>query len=315
MDAVARRVMMRPIAHGKTAGPRARPSVKSDERGVVYVEFLFAFVPLFLLFLGTCQLALLHTAKLIVHHAAFAAARSAVVVLPEDPHDYDGAPRGSLSFGRTDAQLGLEGMLARLGVLPPWAALVPTAPSTDGGVLGFLAAVANGKWRPQQGARMAPIRAAAYMPLLTLAPASSRATLAASVDARLAGDVSASLDYTKAASVITVHAAPGAAALAPEPIDGKAAVTVRVTYVYQCSVPIVRGLMCSSLDSVLAQKKGFSIFGLTFGQQPSKLAQRLSLAESSQLGHLVPTEASVVVFEAEATLPNQGAAYEDKDGA
>jgi hypothetical protein len=113
--------------------------------------------------------------------------------------------------------------------------------------------------------------------------------------------------------VVTVHVAPGSVELAREPIDGQAAVTVRVTYVYQCSVPIVRGLMCSSLDSLLAQKKGFSIFGLTLGQQPSKLAQRLSLAESSQLGHLVPADASVVVFEAEATLPNQGAAYEDKD--
>src|SRR5262249_33776551 len=120
------------------------------------------------------------------------------------------------------------------------------------------------------------------------------------------------LDYTKAASAITVHAAPGSAELAPEPIDAKASVTVRVTYVYQCGVPIVRGLMCSSLESLLAQKKGFSLFGVTFGQPPSKLAARLGLAESPQLDHLVPKDASVVVFEAEATLPNQGAAYEKK---
>jgi Flp pilus assembly protein TadG len=288
----------------------------SGERGVVYIEFLFAFVPLFLLFLGTCQLALLHTAKLVVHHAAFAAARSAVVVLSEDPQDYDGAPRGSLSFGRADAQLGIEVLLARLGLLPPWAALLlPTLPSADGGVLGFLAAVANGKWRAQQGARMAPIRAAAYMPLLTLAPESSQATLAGSVDAGVASNVSEALDYTKAASVLTVHDAPGSAELAREPIDGKASVTLRITYVYQCGVPIVRRLMCSSLKSLLGQEKGFSAFGVTLGQQPSKLAQRLSLAESSQLGRLVPIDASVVVFEVEATLPNQGAAYEDKDAA
>lgn len=305
----------RSSARGPTSSSGTLAAACPDDRGVVYLEFLFAFVPLFLLFLGTCQLALLHTAKLIVHHAAFAAARSTVVVLSEDPHEYDESPRGTLSFGRADAQLGIEGMLARLGLLPPWAALLPTTPSNDGGVLGFLKAVASGSWKPQQGARMAPIRAAAYMPLLTLAPASSRATLAASVDAGVAGDVSGALDYTKAASVITVHAAPGSAELAREPIDGKASVTVRVTYVYQCSVPIVRGLMCSSLQSLLAQEKGFSIFGLVFGQQPSKLAKRLSFAESSELGHLVPADASVVVFEAEATLPNQGAAYEDKESA
>ena len=48
---------------------RARPPKEvfiRDRRGVVYVEFLLAFIPLFLLFLGTCQLALLNAARLMV---------------------------------------------------------------------------------------------------------------------------------------------------------------------------------------------------------------------------------------------------------
>lgn len=284
----------------------------SDERGVVYVEFLFAFVPLFLLFLGICQLALLHTARLIVQHAAFAAARSAIVVLHESPDSYDGAERGHLSRGRADAHAGIDGMLARMGLLPV-TGLLSNPSELSGGFVGFLASVISGTVKRQQGARMAPIRAAAYMPLIPLAPRASTPTLSASVDAGIVNDVSAALNYTKAASVITIQAGPGSPDLAADPIDANAAVTVRVTYVYECGVPIVRGLVCSSLESLLTQKAGVGLFGILFGPPPSKLAQRLQFGESSGLDQLLPRDASVVVFDAEATLPNQGVAHLGKD--
>lgn len=63
-----------------------------DTRGAVYVEFLLTFVPLLLFFGALLQLALLAVGGLMVEHAAVVAARAAVVVLPDDPSFYDGAP-------------------------------------------------------------------------------------------------------------------------------------------------------------------------------------------------------------------------------
>lgn len=62
--------------------------LRSDERGVVYVEVLSVFVLLLLLFFGTWQIAELAAARLVVRRAAAAAARAAAVVLPDDPKYY-----------------------------------------------------------------------------------------------------------------------------------------------------------------------------------------------------------------------------------
>ncbi|MEY4509472.1 MAG: hypothetical protein RLZZ450_1594 [Pseudomonadota bacterium] len=61
-----------------------KKSALRDKRGVVYVETLVAFVPVFTLFLATLQLADLSAANLIVRHASTVAARAAAVVLPDD---------------------------------------------------------------------------------------------------------------------------------------------------------------------------------------------------------------------------------------
>ena len=74
-----------------------------DERGAVYVEFLAAFLPLFIFFESLVQFAGLVTAKLVVQHAAVSAARAAIVVLPDDPDEYDNEPVGSISGKRLDA--------------------------------------------------------------------------------------------------------------------------------------------------------------------------------------------------------------------
>lgn len=63
-----------------------------DTRGAVSVELLLTFVPLLLFFGALLQLSLLAVGGLMVEHAAVVAARAAVVVLPDDPAFYDGAP-------------------------------------------------------------------------------------------------------------------------------------------------------------------------------------------------------------------------------
>ena len=67
--------------------PRAR--LRDDTRGAVYVEFLIAFMPVFVFFLCLLQLALLFSAKLVVDHAATTGARSAAVVFGDEPRPYN----------------------------------------------------------------------------------------------------------------------------------------------------------------------------------------------------------------------------------
>lgn len=268
-----------------------------DARGVVYVEFLFAFFPVFFLFLGTCQLALLAMAHVFVRHAAFSAVRSAVVVLSDDPKDYDGAPRDSLSNGSASARERLQALLtglARIAGLPP-PVIAERPPRTRGA---------------QQGARMAPIRAAAYMALLPLAPraADGSTPVPQSLERALLPELEERLafavDYTEAASVVTAQAAEGDDQLSPDPIDPKAAVTIRVTYLYRCSVPFVRTLLCSALDAVLDPNERAD-------KEEARLRQWFELGDApGALGAYVQKGARFRVIQAEASLPNQGAGYE-----
>jgi hypothetical protein len=60
-----------------------------NQRGVVYLEMLIGFLPVFMFFLGTLQVADASVAHLVVEHAATTAARAAVVVLPDDGAYYE----------------------------------------------------------------------------------------------------------------------------------------------------------------------------------------------------------------------------------
>ena len=61
-----------------------------DRRGVVFVEFLIAFLPVYTFFLCLIQLALLFVVRLVTEHAAIDAARAAAVVIGDDPKRYNG---------------------------------------------------------------------------------------------------------------------------------------------------------------------------------------------------------------------------------
>jgi len=94
----------------------------TDVRGVVMFEFLLAFIPVLLLFLGAVQLALLSAAALVVQHAAIDGARSAAVVLDDDPARYEGDARGDL--------LGARAQTITRAVLHPLSALGATDENT-----------------------------------------------------------------------------------------------------------------------------------------------------------------------------------------
>jgi hypothetical protein len=63
-----------------------------DESGAAYVETLVAFLPTLFFFLAIYQYTEVAAANLIVRRAAHAAVRAAVVVYPDDPRMYGGAP-------------------------------------------------------------------------------------------------------------------------------------------------------------------------------------------------------------------------------
>jgi Flp pilus assembly protein TadG len=67
---------------------RSVRQLHDDERGAVYVEFLIVFLPLFVMFMSLVQLAFVEIANLVTKHAAVAACRAAIVVLPDNPSLY-----------------------------------------------------------------------------------------------------------------------------------------------------------------------------------------------------------------------------------
>jgi hypothetical protein len=279
------------VRKGRTLG------VAGDTRGAVYVEFLVAFMPLFVLFLATIQLALLTAAKLVVTHAAWSGVRSAVVILEDDPERFDGARRGSLTEGAPEAVPNARDVLAALA-FPGIEGHAAEAPAATG---------------VQRGARMVPIRASAYFPLLALAPDARVLEgvpvddVASSLASELGRRAAAALEYTRAATVVSVHSAPGTDELAQR-VGKTAPVTVRVTYAVHCGVPLARKLVCNSLRELAEPDTAAA----GDSENPTAvLRRRFSTVESrSSFEELASSTARFVVFEAEATLPNQGAEYE-----
>jgi len=72
--------------HG-VPGAGAR-SLRANVRGAVFVEFLIAFLPVYVCFLCVCQIGLLFTVKLVTEHAALVGARALAVVGGDEDKRY-----------------------------------------------------------------------------------------------------------------------------------------------------------------------------------------------------------------------------------
>lgn len=179
--------------------------------GVVMVEFLIAFGPLWLVFLAAVQLALIGGAELIVRHAAVAGVRAAVVVLDDDPRFYDHDARGSLAGVTRNSRVAA----IRRAVEARTAAIAP-----DQRMLGAGA--------PRDTA-------------LSVGGAIGTRSLARREVARAQSAVS----RTRVAFPI----APGAAALLERRVPPSATITLRVAHRFACLVPIVSPLLCRRLSS------------------------------------------------------------------
>jgi hypothetical protein len=103
--------------------------------------------------------------------------------------------------------------------------------------------------------------------------------------------------YTGQVTVVTLHDSPSSDDPAREPIAPHASVTARVIYFYQCDIPLVRGLICRSIDRLTSGKWLW-------------LRSQLTQALASGASNTQPlSNRRFIRITAKATLPNQGADY------
>ena len=199
-----------------------------DDSGVVFLEFLIAFVPLWTFFLCSIQVAFAAHADLVVKHAADSAARSAAVVLPDDPSEYGGEPQRSVDRNRASIyELGAA--LGRIGA----------ALSRGSDTRRITAALSDRMLLNLGRSRLNTIRLAAHIPAMPLAPFNvgydSRPSVAKAVVSE--PKLLRAFYYQPFALAVTF---PGV----ETDLATGAEITVRVTYAYQCVIPLARRLLC-----------------------------------------------------------------------
>ncbi|MDD5306918.1 MAG: hypothetical protein PHU25_06305 [Deltaproteobacteria bacterium] len=225
---------------------------RSNTDGAVYVEFLVVVWPLLLLFLGLAQLALACGAHLLVCHAAARAARAAIVILPDD-HEaalYAGEPLNQVGSGAP----GLETYAA----------------ASDGGRLGAVRNAAR----------------------LTLAPVSpspesfGSSSLAGAIASSGPTSIAAGLvGWTAYAAAVTFPDGNGGYRASFEP---KGPVTVRVTFLFRCAVPVASAILCrrwTDLDPAAAAEistNGNALEGLALANGWRLLALRAERTYGNQ---------------------------------
>ena len=263
---------------------------RRGERGTVMVETLIAFVPVFTLFLGIVQYVLLSVAQLVVHHAAVAGVRSASVVLDDDPKHYGGAEPLSIVDGSGDDASDPLNALASL--------LLTDVPSDSSS--------GSPNESVEYGARMAPIRNAVYAKLAGIVPARAQQTLEGDPGVSVldglgtapARRLMQARHYLPVTTAITFPRSPGATELFEDRVEPAGLLTVRVTHLTTCTVPLVNTIMCSTLASVLSS------------EQTAAAAAELQHAPAAQAQSNAATEnLRVKVLQAEASMPLQAAPY------
>jgi len=213
--------------------------ILEEETGVVLLEFLIAFVPVWAFFLAVVQLAFLAHADLLVKHSADAAARSAIVVLPDDPNEYGGEPEMSIDRNPV-TEADISSVLDLIGAI--------LGASTD--PIAVAAALSEHTLANLGRSRLNVIRLAAHVPLMPLAPVDVGHDAQPSIAKAIGGarKLLSALYYQPFALAVTFPGLEGGAAVDPE-------ITVRVTYAYQCTVPLARQILCKAFDELPARSE------------------------------------------------------------
>jgi hypothetical protein len=330
-------------------------SPRHRQSGVVMMEFLIALFPVLIAFLGMAQFSFAAVTKLLVRHSAVVGARAAVVVLEESvdvrgtpPNLYGESPAGDLQLDDS-GEPDLDGLRNAAGG-------VDAAGSLQEQIQSLMELADRGQ------SRIAQIRTAAYFPLLAISPdalddgigflvgdgasGSERRSLRGAIGNTGISRIVGAFLYNLGAVAVTFPAAPGGDELRDEPYAHGDEVTVRVTYLMRCNVPIASLLLCDSglalwagsawLDPALYWQ--FSRLGISRPQRQADVPDYVARAESAlerldrrqaridafdehqdaldhaesplvQLLLLLRPGARYMVIGAEATLPVQSARY------
>ncbi|MFW6031233.1 MAG: TadE/TadG family type IV pilus assembly protein [Myxococcota bacterium] len=308
----------------------------------MYVEFLVVLMPLLTLWLGMLQLALLYIGQLVVQHASVTACRAAIVVLDDDPGDYgaDAPERGKLV---QEGESSEPGMLEQIGSMGQEV-------GGDLGGMGSAEQTSSGSGGP----RLSSIRKAAYWPLLAISPEPRQVW--PKVDfgdpsngffgvrhrqsmGRAIGDdgwqrfALGLILYNSAFSAVTFPEEPGSDTFRSE-VGPNELVTVRVSYLFHCAVPLVSRFMCDSYAELALglplEAYGGVIDDVRNGdvdpstarrwredfeqadetsEQRDAVAAELEEAEQPGMQMLGLLGGRFQALRAEATMPNQGAPY------
>lgn len=259
-----------------------------DPRGAVYVEFLAVIFPLLFLWLGIAQLAFVGIAKLVVEHAAVTACRAAVVVLDDDPKHYAGAPRGELFQGEDERTNPFRSLVARIGL--------PGIPALGA--------------KRSAGARYAAVRAAAYLPLLAVAPDPRHFAGGPNLERAVRGRArrfAFGFLALPALTAVTFPASPGSESLRSD-LRGATEITVRITHLHVCAIPLASRVLCRRWNEAIDR----GALGDLFDESPSRdaRAREMEHAELDAVGLLASaSSARFFPLRAEATLSNQIAPY------
>jgi Flp pilus assembly protein TadG len=218
-----------------------------DQRGVVFLEFLIAFVPVWTFFLCVVQLAFITHANLMVKHSADSAARSAVVVLPDDPNEYGGEPEMNLDRSSVSTS-DLAVVLGRVG----------STLRNNSGPSSVVSAFSEATLANIGRSRLNTIRLAAHIPLMPLAPVNVGRDAHPSIAKAIGTErkLASALYYQPFALAVTFPGWQEDTATGPE-------ITVRITYAYQCTVPLARWILCRIFGDLEAkQELGEAFFPL-----------------------------------------------------
>lgn len=188
---------------------RVPQAAREPEGGAAYVEVLLAFLPLFTLFMGLLQISILYSVRLLTQHAATRAARTASVVLDDDPRWYAGEERGAVTGAHVAAAELAQAYRRHAGA-------------------------GSGAW-PMS--RRATIETSAMLPLLATMPRDP--TGQGRADEVSLTERAANL--RERVRVEILHAATGGGAVRVGDED----VRVRVTFAYPCAIPFAGRLVCS----------------------------------------------------------------------
>ena len=220
-----------------------RPGLLLDDRGAVATEFVIIIIPFLLLLFGIMQLALASVARILVGHAAFTAARAAIVVLPEE--DYEGEAVNALGTGSSDVEADF-GSSKKLSDIRRAAAitLAPISPS-----------------------------------ILDKTLYSGKVSVASAIDGKIAGVGGSTLTaawrslqklpYALLATNVRLEDSTGHAKTS---FAYDEVIQVRVTYIFQCRIPFANRFMCKTLmglpSEVRDRLSGVSLAALAGVGQP-----------------------------------------------